>query len=225
MAEHWEKRQNTECQDWEIVWYEYKEPCDVATCDSGNCETPRCHRPFHYRKKKVCNDRTDCPCRRKLCTSQQHKKSAGMLSGSRFGVKHFPLEVGSLGFTNGPNPQKLFQIPAYPGPISNKEISNATDDIPKTALRATFTIWLARTRCLEVGVGRKTWSANNNAAGEGRSPGPRRLSQVGAAEQADRMKRQERLKILDFCARQIKMSRQNKPGSSRRRLWMATAWC
>ena len=44
----------------------------------------------------------------------------------------------------------------------------------------------------------------------------------GAVAQADRMDRYRRLKIVSlpyFCARQTKMSSQNKPGGG---LWMAT---
>jgi hypothetical protein len=54
-------------------------------------------------------------------------------------VNYFPVEVGSRGFTN----QTLRCCFKYLD-LSNKEIRKAIDDISKTALRATYTIWLAR---------------------------------------------------------------------------------
>ena len=50
-----------------------------------------------------------------------------------------PVEVGSRGFTN----QTLRSCFKYLD-ISNKETRKAIDDISQTALRATYTIWLAR---------------------------------------------------------------------------------
>ena len=54
-------------------------------------------------------------------------------------VRYFPVEVGSRGFTN----QTLRACFKYLD-LSNKEIRLAIDEISKTALRATYTIWLAR---------------------------------------------------------------------------------
>ena len=54
-------------------------------------------------------------------------------------VKNFPVEDGSRGFTN----QTLRSCFKYLD-LSNKDIRKAIDDISKTALRATYTIWLAR---------------------------------------------------------------------------------
>ena len=54
-------------------------------------------------------------------------------------MKYFPVEVGSRGFTN----QTLRACFKYLS-LSNKEIKKAVDEISKTALRATYTIWLSR---------------------------------------------------------------------------------
>ena len=54
-------------------------------------------------------------------------------------VKYFPIEVGSRGFSI----QTLRACFKYLD-LSNREIRKATDEISKTALRATYTIWLSR---------------------------------------------------------------------------------
>ena len=103
-------------------------------------------------------------------------------------MKYFSIEDGSRGFTN----QTLRSCFKYLD-LSNEEIRKAIDDIPKTALRTTYAIWLARSNndVWNLGVGRETWSANSNAAGEGGSSGPKRLTHVCQAHQDYRGTRTE----------------------------------
>ena len=54
-------------------------------------------------------------------------------------LKYFPVEVGSRGFTNN----TLRTCFKFLGLI-NKETRKTPDSVVRTALRATFTLWLAR---------------------------------------------------------------------------------
>ena len=54
-------------------------------------------------------------------------------------LKYFPVEVGSRGFTN----KTLRTCFKYLG-LTNKEIKKGLDSVSRAALRATYTLWLAR---------------------------------------------------------------------------------
>ena len=54
-------------------------------------------------------------------------------------MKYFPIEIGSRGFTN----ETLRACFKYLG-LTNKEMRKALDKISRTALRATYTLWLSR---------------------------------------------------------------------------------
>ena len=54
-------------------------------------------------------------------------------------MKYFPIEVGSRGFTN----ETLRTCMKFLG-LTNKELKKALDNISRAALRATYTLWLAR---------------------------------------------------------------------------------
>ena len=54
-------------------------------------------------------------------------------------LKYFPVEVGSRGFTNN----TLRTCFKFFG-LTNKETKKALDTVARTALRATYTLWLAR---------------------------------------------------------------------------------
>ena len=54
-------------------------------------------------------------------------------------MKYFPIEVGSRGFTN----ETLRTCMKFLG-LTNKELKKALDNISRAALRATYTLWLAK---------------------------------------------------------------------------------
>ena len=54
-------------------------------------------------------------------------------------LKYFPVEVGLRGFTNN----TLHTCFKFFG-LTNKETRKALDSVARTALRATYTLWLAR---------------------------------------------------------------------------------
>ena len=73
----WQSTQRSDrmqkCQDWAMVWVEDKSPAMIPTVTVVTAKRPDVT-IYSTTEKSVCGDRTDCPCRRKLCTSQQQKK-------------------------------------------------------------------------------------------------------------------------------------------------------
>ncbi|XP_072051487.1 uncharacterized protein [Amphiura filiformis] len=56
-------------------------------------------------------------------------------------LKYFPVEVGSRGFTNN-TLRNCFSFKFFG--LTNKETKKALDTVARTALRAIYTLWLAR---------------------------------------------------------------------------------
>ena len=131
------------CQDWEIVWDEDKSPAMFPPVIVVTAKRPDVAIYSTTEKKCVVIELT-VPAEENFAQANSRKKCkyADLIHECQeagWEVKYFPVEVGSRGFTN----QTLRSCFKYLD-LSNKETRKAIDDISKTALRATYTIWLAR---------------------------------------------------------------------------------
>ena len=101
--------------------------------------------PSIPQQKKVCDDRTDCPCRRKVDSGKKCKYADFIHECQEAGweAKYFRVEAGSRGFTNKTfSMQQVFEIPGHT--VSNKEIGKAILYL-KNSLKSH---WLARSNTM-----------------------------------------------------------------------------
>ena len=130
-------------EDWKLVWDEDKIPAIFPPEIVTTSRRPDITLYSPKEKLAVVIELT-VPAEENMAQANQRKKckyedlvSEGQEAG--WEMKYFPVEVGSRGFTN----ETLRACLKFLG-LTNKEVKKALDNISRAALRATYTLWLAR---------------------------------------------------------------------------------
>lgn len=131
------------CQDWEVVWDEDKSPAMFPPVIVTTAKRPDIT-IYSTEEKRCLVIELTVPAEENLAQANSRKKCKYTdliqeCKDAGWETKYFPVEVGSRGFSN----QTLRSCFKYLG-LANKDIRIAIDDVSKTALRATYTLWLAR---------------------------------------------------------------------------------
>ena len=132
-----------DCEDWLVVWDEDKHPAMFPPEIVTTSRRPDITIYSPSEKQGIIIELT-VPAEENFAQANLRKKvkyedliQEGQDAG--WELKYFPVEVGSRGFTNN----TLRTCFKFFG-LTNKEIKKALDSVARTALRATYTLWLAR---------------------------------------------------------------------------------